>query len=273
MAENFKLPFAPIPWDGQPLDFTTTSEDNPALAVHTVETTQRHVYGRRKITWDGRVYKYSKSSGRCYTGRGNVFANDISSSAAGIDYSVLAAAAAIGSKSVKMTNGSTTKSENELAGGWILMKPTETYTDAHLMMRGIVGNDAMGASATGNIYLDAPIETAMTTSNYAFCMPSPYNNIKYLSTSGAYSFSGLAAAYVSATGYNFWTQTWGYCWIAPQSGCGATSYYRAVYWRHDGSVDMHDDIATNTTDQRAGFIMDANPAANGSTLIMLQCDI
>ncbi len=240
--------------------------------LYAAETTQRYRYGQRYVHWDGKVVKYSKSSGACYTGRGNIFVNDIASSVAGIDYSLLVSAAVVGDTKVRMTNGNTVKVKDELAGGWLLMKPTETVTDAQLMMRGVLGNDAMGAAATGFVYFDEGIETALTAANYAFCMPSPYNNIKYLSTSGTYSFAGLAAIYISASGYNFWTQTWGPCWIGPQSRCGTTSYYREVYWRHDGTIDIHTQLASSVTDQRAGFIMDANPAANGSTLIMLQCD-
>jgi hypothetical protein len=252
------------------VDFTGNT-----LNVHTVETTQRHALSRRYLTWDGKVFRYAKSGGSCYTGKGNIFNNTISSSANGIDYSVLAASAGAGDTLVKMTNsGASDIAENALAGGQIVLKPTETYTDGQLMFRGITGNSsAVATSGTCTIYLDDPIETALTTSNYAFAMPSPYSNIKYEVTSGTKSFAGIAAGYVSAANYYFWLQTYGACWLAPQSRCGTTAYYRTVYWRHDGSVDIHTQLGSYVTDQVAGFIVDNNADNNGSTVIFLTVSI
>jgi hypothetical protein len=104
-------------------------------------------------------------------------------------------------------------------------------------------------------------------------MPSPYSSIKYLSTSGGISFAGPSAAHITASGYFGFIQTYG-MWngSAQTERVGKADYYRSVYWRHDGSLDIHSQIGTNVTDQRAGYIMDNNAAANGATVIMLQND-
>lgn len=246
------------------------------LNQYAKSTTQYHAFGRRLLTWDGKVFRYSKSSGACYTGRGNVFSRAINDAtgAGGIDYAVFAAAAIAGDAFVKMTNaGSAAIAENALAGGQITLKPTETVTDAQLMFRTIIGNTAFAAAGIGTIYLDAPIETALTTSNYGFAMPSPYTDVSYDSSSSGKSFAGPAATYISATDYFFWTQTWGACWLAPQSTVGATALYRSVYWREDGSLHLFSNIGTNVTDQRAGIILDNNDSANGATVIRLEMDI
>jgi hypothetical protein len=264
----------PIMSGAVPMDLSGSTE----LAQYYAGTTQKHAFGRRLITDDGKVFKYSLSSGRCYTGQGNVFGRAINDAtgAGGIDYAVLAVAASAGDRFVKMTNtGSAAIAENALAGGQILMKPTETYTNAHLMMRTITGNSSAAAtSGVCTIYLSQPIETALTTSNYAFAMPSPYSDVAYDATSSGKTFAGLAATYISASAYYFWTQTWGACWVAPQSGTvGVTALYRSVYWREDGSLDLHSGIGTNVTDQKAGVILDNNDSGNGSTVIRLEMDI
>ena len=122
---RLNISFAPE-IDGRPVDNGIFVAQNTEPYFH---------YGKRLITWDGKVYKYSKSEDICYTGRGNVFQNTISGDANGIDYSVLAAAAPATSTYVVMTNGSTALAKDYLAGGNIVMKPTETYTDAQLMFR------------------------------------------------------------------------------------------------------------------------------------------
>jgi hypothetical protein len=267
------LPATPLILGARPTDESLTSE----LSQYFAGTTQHHAFGRRLITNDGKVFHHSLSSGRCYTGRGNVFSRaiDDATGAGGIDYAVLAADAPLYSNFVKMTNtGSSPIAENALAGGQILMKPTETYTDAHLMMRTVVGNSfAAATSGICTIYLDAPIEIALTTSHYAFVMPSPYTDVSYDASSNGKSFAGIAATYIDVTGYYFWVQTWGACWVANQNAVGRTSLYRSVYWREDGSLDIHSSIGTNVTDQRAGVILDNNDSANGSTVIRLEMDI
>jgi len=272
MSKNFPYNTGPLYDGGSPRDLSLATHE---FGPHLAETTQRFIYGTRFLTWDGKVYKYSKSSGRCYTGRGNVFNNCIESDADGIDYAVLTADAGIGSTYIKMTNTGTAITEDFLAGGQITLKPTETYTDAHLMFRTIIGNSSAAAtSGVCTIYLDSPLEIAMTTSNYAFAMPSPYNDISYTASSAGKSFAGLAATYISASGYNFWTQTYGACWIAPHAErVGAVALKRMVFWREDGSVDAHSQIGTNVTDQLAGVVLDNNDTANGSTVILLQCSI
>lgn len=275
MATSFDT--RPIIQPASPLDFSwqTNSGGTGNLSVFTKTTDQQHCFGRRYIDDLGKVYRYGKSGALCYTGRGNVF-YQAATATPSIDYATLAYDANVGDSCIKMTNTiATAITENALAGGQICIKPTEVYTDAHLMMRTIVANSAAAASSgICAIYLNAPIETALTTSNYAFAMPSPWVDIRYTASSGGKSFAGLAAIYISASGYYFWTQVRGLCWIAPQTTrVGAISLKRAVFWREDGSVDAHSQIGTNVTDQVAGYVVDNNDGANGSTIIMLTCDI
>lgn len=242
---------------------------NMDLDLYDSSTTALYDVGTRLVTGDGRVFRYCKSGGECYTGQGAHFCNAIP--ATGIDYSALAAAASVGDMSVVMTNqGTVTQTLNGLKGGTILLKPTSTSTNAVLQQRTIIGNTAGGVSDKITISLDGPVSAALTTSSYAFCMPSPYNNIK-LDGTYASSVAGLPAVYISSSGYYFWIQTWGLCWIAPQSDLGTADSARQCVFRHDGSIGAHDySVALQGTQQHAGFVVDNNAAANGSTVIMLQ---
>lgn len=261
-----------------------TQEHTPYDFIYDVTTTINALYhvGDRVLLPNGKVFYYSYSGGRCYTGRGNKFWNTISSSEDGNDYSLLYEAAAAGSNSIVMTNQSSSAiTADQFRNGQIVLKPTETYDDAELMFRGVVGNSSADASGGTDpyvtIYLDAETTVALTTSNYAFVMESPWWDIRYDSGTDGTSFAGLAAAYVSAASRYFWTQTWGMCWIAPQSSMGGTvgtyGKYRTCWWRHDGSIDYYSNIGTNVTDQIAGFIIDNNSDSNGATLINLTVTI
>lgn len=271
MSTQFTYPFQPLPWNAGPIDFT--SDYN--LGPYTVETTQRYVYGTRYITWDGRVFKYSKSGAACYTHRLNAFWNTISSDTNGIDYSVLTNNQSAGDREITLTNGTTAVAEDYLAGGIIIIVPTEAATDCEVMTRMVIGNDAAAAAAECRMYLETPLEQALTTSNYAYVMPSSYNNIRYSdAVNGTRSFAGLAATYVSASGYNFWLQTYGPCNLAQQTTyVGKTAYYRMGYGRHDGTLDILantvESSGTVVSDQIVGFGLDNNGDANGTTNFML----
>jgi hypothetical protein len=275
MKVDFKLPSLPIIHPAHPFDFTG---DN-MLGIFTTEATQRYIYGTRFITWDGKVYKYSLSGAACYTHRLNAFWNTISSDVNGIDYSLLTNAQSAGDREITLTNGTTAVAEDYLAGGIIIIVPTETTTDREVMTRGIIGNDVAAAAAECKMYLDVPLETAVTASNYAYVMPSNYSNIRYsASVNGTRSFAGLAATAVTAAALNFWCQTYGPCNMAYQSArVGKTAYYRMVYGRHDGSGDTQDQTVesggTVVSDQIVGFGMDNNGDANGTTNMMLTISV
>lgn len=271
MSTNFAYPFNPITWQAGPHDFT----GDYVLGPYTVETTQRFVPGTRFITWDGRVYKYSLSGAACYTHRLNAFYNTISSDANGIDYSVLTNNQSAGDREITLTNGTTAVAEDYLAGGIVIIVPTEAATDCEVMMRMVIGNDSAAAAAECRMYLEWPLEQALTTSNYAYVMPSAYRNLRYAAdVNGLRSFGGLAATYVSASGYWFWLQTYGPNNSAQQTArVGKTAYYRVVYGRHDGSLDIGSQTVesggTVVSDQIVGFVLDNNADANGCTNWMM----
>lgn len=242
--------------------------------IHETSTTISTIYniGDRVVTPDGRVFRYCKSGAVCDTYKANMFFNAIP--ATGIDYSLLAAAASVGDTSIVMTNQNVVAiAEDDLRGGYIEITENDDGTG---QQRGIVGNTA--AAATGSpectIYLDAGLTTAVTTSWYAYCMPSPYSDVRRTDAleNGKVSFVGYAAAAVTAANVYHWEQTWGPRMCSQYGAAvGKTQYYREVVFRYDGNL-IHRGAsgATGLEAQTAGFILDNNTADNGATLIMLQ---
>lgn len=229
---------------------------------------------------DGRGFVYCKSGAACWTGRGNIIYNAIP--ATGIDYAKnVAEAAAVGDMSVLITNGNViVQTEDGLAGGFILLKTATGSDDSALQQRKIIGNSACNTQANTRIYLDAPLTGALTTDSFSFCMPSPFSDVRYSDSVGVQcSHIGPAATYVPGSGYYFWCQYKGRCWLAPQSDVGATAHGREVVWRYDGSIGTHM-ITTESGgvtyieyQQHAGYIVDNNNASNGATEICLKGSI
>ena len=229
----------------------------------------RFYVGDRVILPDGKVFRYCKSAGQCDTFITNVFMNAIP--ATGIDYSVLAASAAIGATEITMTNqGTVAQTLDGLRGGHINMG-TNNNT---VQQRGIIGNSAGGVSDEITIQLDAPLIKALTTSDYAYCMPSPFSAVQGAQVGtapGRVGFVGYSAVSVTAANVYHWEQTWGQISASLYgSAVGKTQYMREVVFRYDGNLIHRGSTgATGLEAQQAGFILDNNAADNGATVIML----
>lgn len=272
MSKGFQYNSGPLYDGGSPRSYSLPTHE---FGVHLVEATQRFIYGTRFVKWDGSVYKYSLSGAACYTHMLNAFWNRIDSDVNGIDYSVLTNDQVIGDREITLTNGTTAVAEDYLAGGIVIIVPAEVVTNREVMTRGILGNDVAAAAAECTMYLDGPIEVAVTTSEYAYVMPSSYSNIRYSAgVNGVRSFAGLAAAPVTAAARMFWLQTYGPCNLAQQTTyVGKTAYYRMAYGKEDGTVSILSQTVesggTVVSDQIVGFGLDNNAAANGTTNFML----
>lgn len=268
MSSEFQFNSGPLDANAWPIDYT----GNNKLGIYAADTTQRYIYGTRFLMWDGAVYKYSYSTGACYTGQLNKYQNVIGT--VGIDYVVLPAEASAGDTKVLMT-AAVAQAKDTLAGGWIEFKTVNTDAAGNQsgIQRRIIGNDVIAAGGTGYIYLNAPLTVALTTSSYAFCMPNPYSSVKVdsLATTSA---CGLSAVYVSAAGYNHWEQTWGLGFCTDTAATlGKVDHERQLVLNQQGSVAPHAYlIAQATAQQHIGFIVDNNASANGMSLIMLQID-
>jgi hypothetical protein len=265
MSKTFNYPNNPLGWQASPKDFTG---DN-VLGIYAVETTKRFVPGTRYTTWDGREYRYARSTGaaQLYAAHGCQFS--------GTGYTAITTfgvAASIGDTGITIPAAThAALAEDELAGGYVII--FDGASDYYTTTRMIVGNEAAAANAAFTVTLDAPLSYAITAAtSKCETYTNPWNDI-IVANNDALAFAGVPAASVSAAAQYFWVQTKGIAWVAPQAGVGLRSGL-GVTWRHDGSIDDVDTsfgvtVPAGSTSQFAGYCVEGSQAGNGP-LIMLQ---
>lgn len=167
------------------------------------------------------------------------------------------------------TAGTGAMAKDELFNGEMVLMDH----DGKIYTRGILGNTAIVADGGSNemtVKIDHGIEVALTeNTDHAECMASPYIDVR---TDGASNKSVVGIPVCIAKNGEFcFLQTWGPCWVAPQTAVGTGNNDRQVVFRHDGSVDRHDTGATTKYAQHAGWNM-ANGigGGQGAALIFLQ---
>lgn len=101
--------------------------------------------------------------------------------------------------------------------------------------RGIIGSSVVTSPGSMKLTLDAPIPHATVQGTTIIeATASPYAAIK-TGARVSYPKVGLPACVAAATQW-VWVQTWGICWIAPQTGVGVAGDIGVVF-RHDGSLE------------------------------------
>ena len=159
--------------------------------------------------------------------------------------------------------------EDELYGGYIVVFPAGGNK---AFVRQIIGNSACTISQanTCTIKLDRPTPVAITTSDTAECMASPYLNV----ITGANERRAVVGvpACVATTGQYFWLQTWGPCWCATEANLGNSANNIGAKWRYNGTLQTADDAdAYHECQQYAGFVLSfAYAGTQGAPFVWLQ---
>jgi len=237
----------------------------PVQGLYEVSETQNYIIGSRRMTPDGRVFRYAKSGGICYTGQGSAiypdiaFMKDCSGALKATDKKITFTQADAG-----------TFDKDALKGGYITIygnPGTPALPDnADCPHRLITGNNANGATGDLILELDGAVGRVVDDGQGCEVYHNIYSGLR-LGTRTTESFAGLAAAYVDAEDKYFWVQTWGPVWVALLAGSTSVGEYRDVYFRYNGTIQVFGD--TDNYDkykQRAGFILPPGLAA----LVMLQ---
>jgi len=244
------------------------------------QTTKNCAIATRRVTPDGRVFRYSLAGARCDTYIANIFYNSIGTGAGdvGIDWSALAEDAAIGDTSIVMTNqDGHIVAADALVDGNLVLNPSNGTNNNIIQQRRVTGNTAATLTGTCTISFAEPLVRALVGSTaYGYVMPSPYSDIRanQLYQTGKVSVAGYAAGECDVAGKYHWEQTWGAIACSLYGAeVGKTQYYREVVFRYDGNlIPRGGSGAGGLQAQRAGFIMDNNGADNGATMIMLTLD-
>ena len=163
------------------------------------------VIGTRRGLPDGRVFRYAFTDGAAPAGQG------VQSSAAVANHDsdlAVAAAAAVGDKSVSVTLGGTAAAEDLYAEGYLFVNDVEGEGHVYKIRQ----HDAIGSGGTGTINLmdgDTIKEALVAGSSQIGLVASPYMNV--IPTPGGAQTGrcvGYAATEIADNAY-FWVQTWG----------------------------------------------------------------
>jgi len=186
----------------------TTMSSVPLISgqdILTNSSTQNMPLGAYVETADGRGFRYAKV-GAVATVAGKVYqgaALDATNMQPSGGFAV--SAAAIGDTSVTLT-ASTTLTANQLAGGYMSVDvtPGQGYTYR------IKGNTAVSAAAGAVIYLEDPIQIALTTSSRVIFVYHPYSGIVIEPGTPTANIAGVPNSIITAA-YFGWVQTRGAC--------------------------------------------------------------
>lgn len=253
-SRYFNKPNGPIYPGAEPRDNTGGNQ----LSIRTAETTQRFIYGTRYLTWDGRVFKYGYAVAAVYSYHG---AN--ASEAAVMSWTSNPVAGSAGDRHIIATMASRTV--DDCAGGYIMMYDGSA-TDT-TMLFGVVGNEPTSGTTT-KLYIDGalPVASVATTDKHEF-FENPYRELTE-ATASYVAWMGVPA-YTAAATYNFWLQTWGPAYISPGETIDSPAAdSRTIVWGSNAALFK---LATKTSGQIAGYIINQGSSSIAGPLIMLMC--
>ncbi len=232
---------------------------------------QAHPYGRRYLTWDGKVFKYCAALGTLNAGYGA--ANGANVTVARLINSVTPLAYVAGQNEITVTIAATegyagdgVVAEHELVGAQIVLGHGAA---ALTEQRTIMANTAVASGGgTTRVRLDEPLALAHAAGVACECPLNPY---RYL-VSGNYNYNAFMAVpnQVVTSGYNWWGQTAGPCWCVPGGGDaspGDTVNDRMAFFVGDGSVNFGTSLTIETGYQFAGYCIDTT--ASGTSAMPL----
>jgi len=254
------------PWyDGQP-DKVWGGFGHPDISV--ADASQKYPLGMKMVDGD-RVFKYAKFMG---TMNPDLLCKDTQPQS--VAYATVAAASlqyattlVVDVAATDGIAGDGVIAVNYLAGGYAVIFDASSKA----ILRQIKSNTAV-ATGEMTITLSDPVPVALIAdTDHIELMANPYSYLT-ASTSNAYgAFMGLPLL-VYTSGQFGWIQTWGPCWIAPQSAVGSGTNIRTCIIRHDGSIDDLDySDAANAKGQIAGYVMShAQAGTQGAPFVFLQ---
>lgn len=266
MSDHLMFPFNPLPWHAAPHDWTGVNQ----LGPYTEETTQRFIPGTRFTTWDGRIFKYSRSITALVASWGAFNNSHQVNIAVDSDENLV-----VGKRSLRFTLGGddgyagTGVAEDELAGGFIVSGHGEEKCQTRL----IVGNSAAAESTAVTIHIDFPWSNACAdTTPWTEVVLNPY---RYLNTTVATDVRcacmGIAAEGVGALKYCY-IQTYGPCYLVGTGSTSNAGNQSSIYMAANGSIQDGSEATIENGQQLIGYTIDAT-ATGTMPLVMLQISI
>ncbi|KXH72798.1 MAG: hypothetical protein AM326_10960 [Candidatus Thorarchaeota archaeon SMTZ-45] len=237
--------------------------------IYELSSTQKHRLGTRCVRGD-RAFRYAKaiaSFTRTSTLAYSYYHQDIA-------YAAIATASVVGDNKIYVTVGAADGIANDgvfaahsLEGGSLVIFDASANENMYF---GILDNNAAVSGGTMTITLDGELPLATVATTYHVeAIGSPYR-VGVGNPGGLRYWAGLPMRMATTTNPYFWLQTWGPCWIAPQTSVGASANHGCVVARHDGSLDVQDTSGYSDA-QIVGSVMSYSQAGGqGAPIIMLQ---
>jgi len=240
--------------------------------------TQNCKIASRRVSWDGKVYRYSSAVADC--------SNELLAYSAhyrqAFNWSAVVSGA-LDSTTMVVTVGGTDGdgggniAANYLAGGEILITSTAGLGSFCL---GIVSNTEVSGGGPMTIVVDKPLPLLLTTNYKVEGMGCRYAELTAIVNCPADApMVGRPTVMATALLPYHWEQTWGMCWITPNNGfstvdVGNSNFnQQVVVW--NGTIGPHDkDKAHGEYSQHIGFVHSRTQAGTtqGAPFIMLQLD-
>jgi len=237
--------------------------------IYEGSTLQNYDLGTRRITPDGRVYRYGKC-GVALTSM-NKGVKNIRGLISILDN--VCKAAAIGATVLDVATDafSGTLLEDELRGGYISL-----YRGSDRQQRMITRNTAVPTLAGGVVRLTLadPLVTAINLNDNIEILWNPYSALRI----GSHNYSAVLGmpTRLAAVNEYFWIQTWGPCRISPEdAGFGDIDNELQFVFGSTGGIIPHyeTNLYSGYSKQHAGFVIECGDhATQGSVapFIMLQ---
>ncbi len=250
-------------------------------AIHAISATQNCRIGTRRITWDGRVYKYGKAESTLNT----AYLCASSNRTQEVGYVAVSTGAAAGEDTIIITvgasdgDGSGNIAVNALKDGILCvdMGQTGAVYQMHIKSNTVLTGDGGGEMT---VVVDEPFPLAVTDSMYVEAMMNTNSGLINSGVSSRASYLGLPQRdATSALPFN-WILTHGPCWVTPNNSLAAHNLGNADYSNQvvahpsefGGSVGPHDDAyALTVYQQHVGFVISwAQAGTQGAPFIMLK---
>jgi uncharacterized membrane protein len=131
----------------------------------------------------------------------------------------------------------------------------------------IIGNDLSYTTTLANdtckIYIDPPLARDHTAVP-ADGLPSPYNYCGDGGSVGTMTSVIVVNPIIVTSGYYFWGQTRGPCWVTPNAGW-QTAATRECEWHTDGTIKAAAGVAL----QRAGYLLAENTDSDDCHIMLM----
>ena len=225
----------------------------------------------RRITWDGRVFRYSYASGAVNAGLSNCF-----NVAATTHYASILTNVAIGGLTCDFDagEGAGLPAANAFAGAYVVIY-AGGEGNGPVQQRLVVSSSVGDGSGYVTLTFAEPLIRAIDTGDGLAIIKNPYSNVKESTGTQRQGFCGPSGAYHVSGSVYVWTQTWGMCWIAPGGDgvIGDVVGEQQAVFRADGSIEPHDAAnATTLHSQHAGVLVQNTSGTSATPFLLLQID-